>query len=335
MDNSHQTAAVPAAGEAVVDGTDTFDLKVLMSACIHLARRGGFIIADEHRKGRLDAHNKKSTGDTRAIAEMAADEVLTVADGRAQDAIITSLRSMFPNLRIVGEEGDVPGEEVASKWSDVSLIEHPFDVPSHLQESLTAADVCLWVDPLDGTKEFVMGNLASVSVLIGIALRDRPVAGVILQPFVGDDGGEVTYGAIDVGVFHNGDRVDFETKCPSGTVIAMSGKHKNDGGRLSIAVGRLDPTPQLLPLNACGNKMLRVIRGEASAHLQGPGASRWDTCAGEALLMALGGVVTSLDGLPYQYTQGTCYDNANGFIASRTPELHSRLLEALLLHPGL
>mmetsp|Transcript_53090 Transcript_53090/g.63972 ORF Transcript_53090/g.63972 Transcript_53090/m.63972 type:complete len:332 (+) Transcript_53090:152-1147(+) len=330
MDRSHTAARTV----VVDDTTDTFDLKALVSACIHLARRGGAIITEEHEKGQLDAHNKKVTGDTRAISEMAANEVLTVADGRAQDAIITSLRGMFPNLRIVGEEDDelVPGNEQPSTWSDVSLIEHPFDVPSHLNESLTAADVCLWVDPLDGTKEFVMGNLANVSVLIGIALRDRPVAGVILQPFVGSDGGDVTYGAIDVGVFHNRERVDIETKCPSDTIIVMSGKHENDGGRLSVAVGRLDPTPQVLSLNACGNKMLRVILGEASAHLQGPGASRWDTCAGEALLMALGGVVTSLDGIPYQYTHGICHDNANGFIASRSPELHSRLLEALSIY---
>jgi 3'(2'), 5'-bisphosphate nucleotidase len=349
---------------------DTFDLKKLMSACIYLARRGGDIIKEEHNKGQisLKAHNKKQEGDTRTVTEMEAHEVLTVADGRAQDAIITSLRSLFgPNLRIVGEEGEVPGEELPTKWSDIiddedkellqSLL-RPFNtIPLQLKESLTAADVCLWIDPLDGTKEFVLGNLTNVSVLIGIAVCNRPVAGVILQPFVG--GGDVTYGAIGVGVFHNGDKIeaglnhvvvddddDKDSRSSSDTTIkiAMSGKHIGDGGRLSNAIDRLndvdvDPNNnnnntklcvQVLPLNACGNKMLRVIRGDASAHLQGPGASRWDTCAGEALLMALGGVVTSLDGLPYQYIQDSCYDNAGGFVAARTPELHSRLVQVLV-----
>ena len=358
---------------------DTFDLKKLMSACIYLARRGGDIIKEEHNKGQisLKAHNKKMDGDTRTVTEMEANEVLTVADGRAQDAIITSLRSLFgPNLRIVGEEGEVPGEELPTKWSDIindedreqqlqSLL-RPFNtVPLQLQESLTAKDVCLWIDPLDGTKEFVLGNLTNVSVLIGIAVCDRPVAGVILQPFVG--GGDVTYGAIGVGVFHNGDKIEADlshvvddngngngndSRSYSDTTIkiAMSGKHIGDGGRLSDAIDRLndvDVAPdnksnnnnnskscvQVLPLNACGNKMLRVIRGDASAHLQGPGASRWDTCAGEALLMALGGVVTSLDGLPYQYIQDSCYDNADGFVAARTPKLHSKLVQ-VLMRPG-
>lgn len=303
----------------------------MLSACLQLARRAGHIIAEEHEKGQLAARNKKVVDDTRAVADMASHEVLTVADGRAQDAIVTSLRGMFPQLRIVGEEGDVPAEESASAWSDVAPLAHPFDVPAPLRTSLTAADVCVWVDPLDGTKEFVLRHLASVSVLVGIAVRDRPVAGVILQPFVGGDGGDVTYGAVGVGVFRNGRRVDVGAQCPPGTVLAMSGKHVDDGGRLSVAVGRLVPPSRVLPRNACGKKMLSVIRGEASAHLQGPGASRWDTCAGEALLLALGGVVTSLDGLPYRYTQGACYDNANGIVASRTPELHARLLEALSL----
>jgi hypothetical protein len=76
---------------------DTFDLKKLMSACIYLARRGGDIIKEEHNKGQisLNAHNKKQEGDTRTVTEMEAHEVLTVADSRAQDAIITSLRSLF------------------------------------------------------------------------------------------------------------------------------------------------------------------------------------------------------------------------------------------------
>jgi 3'(2'), 5'-bisphosphate nucleotidase len=356
------------------DDNTTFDLKKLMSACIYLARRGGDIIKEEHNKGiiSLNAHNKKTEGDTRTVTEMEAHEVLTVADGRAQDAIITSLRSLFgPNLRIVGEEGECPEEELATKWSDIinddeqlqhAALLHPFNnVPLQLKESLTAADVCLWIDPLDGTKEFVLGNLTNVSVLIGIAVCDRPVAGVILQPFVG--GGDVTYGAIGVGVFHNGDKIeadrikvdddddkdkdkDSSSSSDDTTTIriAISGKHIGDGGRLNDAIDRLNdvdvdpsnnnsntkPYVQVLPLNACGNKMLRVIRGDASVHLQGPGASRWDTCAGEALLMALGGVVTSLDGLPYQYIQDSCYDNADGFVAARTPELHSRLVQALV-----
>jgi 3'-phosphoadenosine 5'-phosphosulfate (PAPS) 3'-phosphatase len=49
-----------------------------------------------------------------------------------------------------------------------------------------AAAVCVLVDPLDGTKEFVDGRLQSVQTLIGISVYGRAVAGVMGLPFYGD-----------------------------------------------------------------------------------------------------------------------------------------------------
>ena len=56
--------------------------------------------------------------------------------------------------------------------------------------SCVESDVTIWVDPLDGTREFVEGPefWSGVTVLIGIAVKGVPVAGVIHQPFVGLDG---------------------------------------------------------------------------------------------------------------------------------------------------
>ena len=44
--------------------------------------------------------------------------------------------------------------------------------------------LCLWVDPLDGTKNFVSGNLDSVTTMIGITYNQRPIAGIICKPFI-------------------------------------------------------------------------------------------------------------------------------------------------------
>lgn len=273
----------------------------------------------------LGVHNKKVLGDSRDVAEMEANEVLTAADGRAQDAIVTSLRSMFPGLRLVGEEGEVPALESATSLKEVPLLDHSFEVPHKLQESLTLADTCLWIDPLDGTKEFALGNLESVSVLIGVAVKDRPVAGIIHQPFVGEGDGVTTYGAVGVGVFGNGAKVTGDP--PPETVLVMSPKTAEDP-RIRFAVERLVPRPSVTLANACGNKLLHVLRGDASVFLIGAGPSRWDTCAGEALLMAAGGVMTTLDGAPYQYVEGGTYANTEGAIAARSRELHALLLEA-------
>jgi hypothetical protein len=46
--------------------------------------------------------------------------------------------------------------------------------------------VCVFVDPLDGTKEFVDGRLSAVQTLIGVSVYGRAVAGVMGLPFHGD-----------------------------------------------------------------------------------------------------------------------------------------------------
>lgn len=54
----------------------------------------------------------------------------------------------------------------------------------------------VYVDPLDGTKEFASGAVDGVTTLIGIALDGHPVAGVIHQPFYVPDAGRTIWGAV-------------------------------------------------------------------------------------------------------------------------------------------
>jgi len=311
-----------------MSGVARWDLPQLLSACTHLARRAGRIIQEVHAEGSLGAHNKREEGDERAAQAMEPAEVLTIADTRAQDAIVTSLRAMFPGIRIVGEEDESEGKwhgprEAATPLDEVPL--QPMDVPTELAESLTRADTCLWIDPLDGTIEFVRGNLHHVCVLIGIAVNERPVAGVVHQPFVGGEGGTLTFGALGVGVFS--DRAPAFAEAPADLVLAMEPRSAEDP-RIKVAAGQL--SGRALVSQACGQNLLRVLRGEASAFVQAPGASRWDSCAGEALLQAVGGRVTDLDGRPYAYRQGApSYLNAEGLIAARTEALHERVAAAL------
>ena len=45
----------------------------------------------------------------------------------------------------------------------------------------------IWIDPLDGTNEFVQGHLSSVTVLIGLTVDGVPKAGVVHHPFRSDE----------------------------------------------------------------------------------------------------------------------------------------------------
>jgi len=303
------------------------ELRSLLSACVHLSRRGGQLIREVRNSGQLGAHSKQEGAhDEREVASMSPSEVLTVADGRAQDSIVSNLRTLFPGLRLVGEEGEVPRKEPLLSWEEIPPLEHDLVVPSALAKSLTLEDTCVWVDPLDGTKEFVLGNLQNVCVLIGIAVNDRPVAGVMLQPFVDPPEGLVIYGALGSGIF--GQSCLVNSNSPAELVVALS-KRQYDNPRIYEALQRLEPRPRLVFMNGAGYKMLHILRGEVSALLFSKGTSRWDTCAGEALVMEVGGVVTDLDGNPYKYVEGSCYDNATGVIAARSPEVHTLILQAL------
>ena len=51
--------------------------------------------------------------------------------------------------------------------------------PSAIKEE----DLVVWVDPLDGTKEYTEGLLDTVTVLIGIAYEGKAIAGIINQPY--------------------------------------------------------------------------------------------------------------------------------------------------------
>lgn len=50
-------------------------------------------------------------------------------------------------------------------------------------DEFQAEDAHVWIDPLDGTKDFVKGNLSACTVLIGLVINGIPKIGVVHHPF--------------------------------------------------------------------------------------------------------------------------------------------------------
>ena len=50
-------------------------------------------------------------------------------------------------------------------------------------ERFNVDDAVVWIDPLDGTSDFVKGTLDAVTVLIGLSLKGKSRAGIIHTPF--------------------------------------------------------------------------------------------------------------------------------------------------------
>ena len=81
-----------------------------------------------------------------------------------------------------------------------------------LFESFDPKDAVVWIDPLDGTNDFVTGNLPAVTVLIGLSIKGVSRIGIVHNPFNEDNNalGRTLFGTIEHGLF----KIDYnEANC--------------------------------------------------------------------------------------------------------------------------
>ena len=154
-------------------------------------------------------------------------------------------------------------------------------------------------------------------------MKGQAVAGVIYQPYynymAGPDArlGRTIWGVIGLGAFG----FDSSATPPSGeNIITTTRSHSSR--TVMAAVQACAPT-QVLRVGGCGHKVLLIIEGKAHAYVFGsPGCKKWDTCAPEAILHAIGGKLTDIHGNYYQYGAHVHHRNAGGVLATTTAEAH-------------
>lgn len=250
--------------------------------------------------------------------------VVTQADIDAQARIIGALRQSWgDDLKIVGEED----EEDAKPNTDGLVLD--LDIleglnPNLLDEDIPLEELALFVDPLDGTREFVEGRLENVACLIGIARHNRSIAGVIGLPFPEGD--------VDIPV-----RVHYaigEQLGSSGSWPAQSdhGEKASSSELLTILTG--DSKDPVL-VNATG--YAKALAGKNHEHtLVGGTAAKlrivatqsnslailhfktelWDTCSPQGLIESNGGKITDLFGSPLVHSPSRPFGNIFGVVAS-------------------
>ena len=64
-------------------------------------------------------------------------------------------------------------------------------------------DAVVWIDPLDGTSDFVKGNLPAVTVLIGLSIKGYSRIGIVHSPFSEEnpDLGKTLFATVEHGAF--------------------------------------------------------------------------------------------------------------------------------------
>lgn len=237
------------------------------------------------------------TGETAKLKSDAS--VFTIADGIVQHLLVEHLFCGDKFAAIVGEEDStVDINQSPYKVEDLTVPEDFTAIVDAAKEGIKALsqeidqqaykDLTIFIDPIDGTREFSTGLGEQCSICIGFSdASGKPVAGVVYRPITQPP----TYvaGAASEGfVERKLDMATTENANPKGLLTS--------NGSISPFIQEL--MRQLgysrVPSGGAGNKMLMLLEGKGSAYIQDRGVSRWDTCGAEACIEAHGGLLKKL-----------------------------------------
>ncbi|MCU6711896.1 inositol monophosphatase [Paenibacillus sp. J5C_2022] len=236
-------------------------------------------------------------------SKYSSQDLVTEVDKGSERLIRNLIATHFPHHSFLGEEGVEPGPEASAKA---------------LEEARDAE--YLWiVDPIDGTTNFVHG-FPFFCISIALAHRGELIVGVVYDPmrnelFVAEKG---------KGAYVHGRKM---------------GVADEERLRESLIATGLPPEQQAaLPLNLRGiNELAPKVRnlriaGSAALHMAYVAAGRlsgfweiglnsWDMAAGVLLIQESGGMVTDLNGEPYNLAVRN--------VAASNGRIHDELLGAL------
>lgn len=212
---------------------------------------------------------------------------VTTADRRANEQIVAALRKAFPGDGVVAEE--------TADTSDART-----------------KGRCWYVDPLDGTKEFIAKN-GEFSVMLGLSIDGRAALGVVYQPVTD---------RLYRGVVGRGAVLELEGR---NDALHVSEKKNSEDLRLVVSRShRSSSTDKLVEAlrireerssGSVGLKVGLIATREADLYVHvSDRSSAWDACGPDAILHAAGGRFTDLAGDPFIYG-GSEMKNARGILA--------------------
>ena len=225
----------------------------------------------------------------------------TIADGIVQHMFINHLFAGNKFAQIVGEEDESVINIIEKPYSvDDLMVPDEFNsiIASTLKEidllsariSPTAYNtMTVFVDPIDGTREFATAQGEYVTILIGYNdAVGHPAAGIMYRPLTtpvtwaaGAKSEEVVMGVLDMA----------DPPVPNGMLIT-------DGKVSPFIVELIDELGyERVGSVASGNRAMMLLEGKGGAYIRDTGGfAKWDTSAPTAVLEAYGGTMSKLPG---------------------------------------
>ena len=224
--------------------------------------------------------------------------VFTIADGIVQHLLIDHLFSGAKFREVVGEEDDstvniytrpytVDNLTVPEEFNEIiedvlrSMTELAAEISSEYYKDLT-----VFIDPIDGTREFSTNLGEQCSVCIGFSsIAGIPVAGLVYRPLTNPN----TWAA----------GAASEQFCECNLNMASVPNERGmltSNGVISPFVAKLieELDYERVPSGGAGNKMMMLLEGKGIAYIQDRGVSRWDTSGAQAVIEANGGSLSKL-----------------------------------------
>jgi 3'(2'), 5'-bisphosphate nucleotidase len=205
------------------------------------------------------------------------DEPVTIADRQSSELIVAGLTAAFPGDVVISEENPDDAARLSARrvW---------------------------YVDPIDGTKDFIRGN-TGFAVMIGMTEGHVPTLGVVYQAAA--DG--MFWSTVDAGAwFQPGDgparriAVSEVSRAEDIRLVASKSNRTETIDRVKGALG----IDNELNIGSVGLKLALIALGERDLYVNPwPKCKAWDTCAPEAILRAAGGTLTDLHGAPIRYDE--------------------------------
>ncbi len=217
---------------------------------------------------------------------------VTAADEESEAVLLAALAQVAPNVPVVAEEAMASGRmpDVGGGGVDFFL-----------------------VDPLDGTREFI-ADRPEFTINVALVRAREPRFGIIYAPAqgvlyatLGDSHAIEAHVQPDSAAARFADLAIKEIRsrtAPSDGLIAVASRSHGTPGTDAF-LGQYTVARR----TAAGSslKFCLVAKGEADIYPRVGRTNEWDTAAGQAILRAAGGSVTTLDGAPLLY--GKSADN--------------------------
>eukprot|EP00596_Hydrurales_sp_CCMP1899_P007163 CAMPEP_0119039530 /NCGR_PEP_ID=MMETSP1177-20130426/9073_1 /TAXON_ID=2985 /ORGANISM="Ochromonas sp, Strain CCMP1899" /LENGTH=405 /DNA_ID=CAMNT_0007003527 /DNA_START=165 /DNA_END=1382 /DNA_ORIENTATION=- len=223
----------------------------------------------------------------------------SIADGIVQHLLVEHLFAGNKWAQIVGEEDETNVNIMNSPFTVDDLVvpeefeELVIETRTKIQALAKRIDpnaykgITIFVDPIDGTREFATGKGDYCSILIGYnnQLGD-PVAGIIYRPLTepatwaaGAKSENVAMGLLDIPKVPN----------PKGVLVT--------DGPVSDFLEKVIEELEFVkvPAYASGNRALMLLEGKAGAYIRDTGGfAKWDCSGPQAVLEAYGGCMAKL-----------------------------------------